>query len=217
MFLLKCIYQLIGPVILTLFCVSCLHLDEGPLSAENEKNDIDSFFGPGNDFYLFAGDPKPKTLTLDDLKNRSGQVIPKERQRQVQKITLPEELLTLEENLTDQEFKHYEKHKNKLKGVSEKIYFLKLNGIRQRDQYLWEKGFRNDFAQASPKELNAIYQREITLGMSKKAVRDSWGQPVKIEIAGNPRYENERWSFYEYGKLKYVFFENGRVEGWDID
>ena len=59
--------------------------------------------------------------------------------------------------------------------------------------------------------------------MSKQAVRESWGEPEAIEVAGNPVFGNERWRFIEQiassegyqteGRM--IYFEGGRVVGWE--
>ncbi len=58
---------------------------------------------------------------------------------------------------------------------------------------------------------------EIFVGMTKSEVRSVWGGPNRVEVAGNPREENERWAFYHNGEVKYVYFEQGIVQGWQID
>ena len=52
--------------------------------------------------------------------------------------------------------------------------------------------------------------------MSKVQVIDMWGRPARIEVAGNPSNENEKWAFYENGRVKFVYFEGGTVQGWQI-
>ena len=45
----------------------------------------------------------------------------------------------------------------------------------------------------------------------------SWGNPSKVDVAGDPKNQNERWTFYEKNKVKRVYFEKGLVNGWDIN
>lgn len=47
----------------------------------------------------------------------------------------------------------------------------------------------------------------IQKGMSKSAVRESWGDPVEI----NESSYGEQWVYRD----KYVYFKNGRVTGWN--
>ena len=50
--------------------------------------------------------------------------------------------------------------------------------------------------------------------MSKQEVMSRWGRPDYVEVAGNPRLENEKWTFLINGKQGHVYFENGQVQGW---
>ena len=63
----------------------------------------------------------------------------------------------------------------------------------------------------------SIHGSELFLGMDKKEVVEVWGKPARVEIAGNPKNQNERWSFVEDGNVRQVYFEGGRVQGWALD
>lgn len=61
--------------------------------------------------------------------------------------------------------------------------------------------------------------------MPAEYVKKSWGEPVNIEVSGNPIYRNERWQYnkqvatpqgYKQEK-RYVYFEGGRVVGWETE
>lgn len=54
----------------------------------------------------------------------------------------------------------------------------------------------------------------LSVGMTKNQVLGLWGEPLSIDYAGNPRYENERWRYRIAGQTREVFFEAGRVDGW---
>ncbi len=58
--------------------------------------------------------------------------------------------------------------------------------------------------------------QSVMVGMDKVNVIKLWGNPMKIDIAGNPNSQNERWSFYTEGRKRVIYFENGKVEGWNI-
>jgi outer membrane protein assembly factor BamE (lipoprotein component of BamABCDE complex) len=51
--------------------------------------------------------------------------------------------------------------------------------------------------------------------MSKSDVMNHLGHPTRVEVAGNPSYENERWLYTRNGASNYVYFEAGHVEGWE--
>ncbi|MBF0209084.1 MAG: hypothetical protein HQK53_19670, partial [Oligoflexia bacterium] len=101
-----------------------------------------------------------------------------------------------------------------LRMFQREFFFLRLKGIRERSEYLAARApnYREDGL--TVREEVAVRNREIFLGMSKELVMQSWGRPLKIDVAGDPVRENERWLFYSYGGPKYVYFESGRVRGW---
>jgi hypothetical protein len=179
-------------------------------------NEGESLFQPNKDFPVLSGDPGKKQMTKEEWDER----IPKnkEEKKQFSQVQmLQKELSDLEDNLNDHEYEHYQLHKEKLSSISEKIYFLKISSIKQRDFFLFNKGKLDTFTQVNTDVRQAIRERSVVVGMSKEAVMQSWGRPVRVEVAGNPRWENERWSFLEYGKMKTVYFERGVVSGWDMD
>ncbi|MBN21504.1 MAG: hypothetical protein CL678_09485 [Bdellovibrionaceae bacterium] len=72
---------------------------------------------------------------------------------------------------------------------------------------------------------NPIYTRraqpgDITLGMKKRSVYGSWGEPAQVYTAGYES-ENEKWIYpigtthYGLGAERVVYFENGVVIGWE--
>jgi hypothetical protein len=64
--------------------------------------------------------------------------------------------------------------------------------------------------------------KNLTLGMSMPRVRTLWGSPQDVESAGDARQGNERWIYSEgvasrfgLGSNRVVYFEAGRVAGWE--
>jgi hypothetical protein len=61
--------------------------------------------------------------------------------------------------------------------------------------------------------------------MPQDYVRRSWGEPVNVEISGNPIYKNERWKYQRQvstaqgfrKETRFVYFEGGRVVGWETE
>ena len=43
----------------------------------------------------------------------------------------------------------------------------------------------------------------------------NWGRPDRMDVAGDPKFQNERWAYQRDGVTNYIYFENGRVEGWN--
>ena len=117
----------------------------------------------------------------------------------------------------------YNEVQTQFEGPSEKIYYLSLSPSERRE-YLDVKridyGPRSYGSYRSPSRglasLAPIYRETLQLGMTKDQVVSTWGRPARVEVAGNPRNENERWAFYDNGRVKYVYFEGGAVQGWNV-
>lgn len=62
---------------------------------------------------------------------------------------------------------------------------------------------------------------DVGMGMTRSQVLRSWGDPVSVEAAGSQNSGNEKWTYSEastsYWQGRYervIYFENGRVVGW---
>lgn len=63
----------------------------------------------------------------------------------------------------------------------------------------------------------------LRLGMQRNRVKRSLGAPAQVEVAGNPKYGNERWIYEKnvptldgyYTERKVIYFERGSVVGWE--
>ena len=68
----------------------------------------------------------------------------------------------------------------------------------------------------------AIETRDIIMGMEPGQVVQAWGQPRDVEYAGSPGTGNERWFYYsglsqryQLDRIRVVYFESGKVAGWE--
>lgn len=106
----------------------------------------------------------------------------------------------------------------------EKIDYLSIPSIEGRQSWvnrnkLWNRDKTN------PDFVTLTETQDITLGMTQELVRKSWGEPAGVEHSGNPIYKNERWKYIRelptvsgYKREKrYVYFEGGRVVGWETE
>lgn len=67
-----------------------------------------------------------------------------------------------------------------------------------------------------------IENGDIAIGMSREAVRESWGTPQVVEVSGTSKFGNERWTYREYlpsrdgyvSQDRVIIFKSGRVAGW---
>lgn len=175
--------------------------------------DTDGLFVPGQDFPTVQGDKGKAYRSRKDILERTPSD-GKQKELYAQELSLINELERLEDSLPEREYHHYMNYKNNFRNISEKIYFLRLSSIEERDQYLRGKNLISANNNQSWQENLAIRSQEVYVGMSKEAVTRSWGRPLRIDVAGNPQHENERWTFYQNGQTYYVFFESGQVKGW---
>jgi hypothetical protein len=67
----------------------------------------------------------------------------------------------------------------------------------------------------------AIEQRSLFLGMTMREVILVWGEPSRVEAAGDPALGHEKWVYLEDGsdrrlsrKGRLVYFHGGLVSGW---
>jgi hypothetical protein len=130
----------------------------------------------------------------------------------------------LEKSLSGKrEREQYYKSKPYMKNDQERIEFLSIESFEGRGRWLNTKGIQGS-STAHPSHIQALIDvNDITLGMTKQAVKDSWGEPELVEVAGNPVYGNERWHYSEQissaegfqTEHRLVYFESGRVAGWE--
>lgn len=70
-----------------------------------------------------------------------------------------------------------------------------------------------------------IQEKDIAIGMDRESVRESWGDPREVHVAGNPSRQNERWTYVEFlpspdgyqAKYRTLYFERGELVGWRSD
>ena len=121
------------------------------------------------------------------------------------------------------EKEQYYRFKPMMDSDRERIAFLRLSSYEARQRWLNARGINLANPRYSSEVSHLIEQNDIMIGMPKPAVRESWGEPESIEVAGNPLYGNERWKYVEQissqdgfqTETRLVYFESGRVVGWE--
>lgn len=135
-------------------------------------------------------------------------------------------LKQLENRLSSKkEVEQYSKALPWFKSDSERIEFLRQPNFEARQEWLNTNQFskRSQLAKSEFQEL--IQAQDIALGMPQSLVAQSWGEPQNIEVSGQPEFRNERWRYFKYistqdgfrPEKKTVYFEGGRVVGWDVE
>ena len=169
--------------------------------------DRGGFFRPGEDFPVTPGDTGMAYLGREEMLRRTPAFAGEEE------LSLKDELAEREGRLSSQEYFSYQKASRHFESDSERIFFLSLSR-EERASYLEEKE-RKEGRREEERGVSRFYRkRPLQLAMSKGAVRRLWGLPTRIEVAGDPGEENERWTFYHNGRPRLVYFERGVVGGW---
>ncbi len=123
------------------------------------------------------------------------------------------------------EVEQYSKALPWFEGDEEKSEFLRLPDFESKQTWLNEKNFgqRAQKVQVDMEEL--VEAKDIAIGMPAQLVKKSWGDPDSVEVSGNPQFKNERWKYNKFissnegykAEKKIVYFEGGRVVGWEIE
>jgi hypothetical protein len=194
----------------------CAEFQTGRSFLSEMEHDDSSFYSPEKDFPVVAGDSGDMGMSAEDYRARTP-ASEREREYEQDRSSLKSELRRLEESQSESALNFYNKHKHKLVTSSERIYFLKLPR-HERHEYMDSRGFLDTAAPSASdisSRISAVRDSSIQLGMSKSDVVNSWGRPSRVEVAGNPSYENERWVYSMNGASKYIYFEAGSVQGWE--
>lgn len=217
-------YTVILPLVLLVGCAGMHFTTER--SFIKEMNGKTELWVAGTDFPITAGDRGRAYRTYDQVLGRTP-ASRAESQATNHESSLINELRWKESRLSYLERSKYEDIKWELGGVSDRIYYLDLSPY-ERQEYILAK-----FPKTSREVVNTnrrpsstrtggiightigSFGSEISINMGKGDVIERWGRPSKVDIAGNPSRENERWIFYRGGSQKIVYFENGRVQGWN--
>lgn len=127
--------------------------------------------------------------------------------------------------ISNKEREQYSKVLPWLRDDQEKIGFLSIPSLEGRQQWINKNNIwaRTQVPQQEMKEL--IESQDVAIGMPQDYVRRSWGDPLSIESSGNPIYRNERWKYQRQvstsqgyrNETRYVYFEGGRVVGWETE
>jgi SNF2 family DNA or RNA helicase len=196
--------------------VSCSQFHTGRTYLSEMEHDDSRFFSPNEDFPVVAGDSGRTWNSEREQRERTP--ASEEDVAEVRaKRSLRQELADLENRQTEENLKLYEAHLRDLPTVSERIYFLKLSPYDRKD-YLMARGLIREPKRSrsfDPEKSFRLRDQALSLGMSKTQVLQSWGEPARVDIAGNPSNENERWLYSMNGASKYIYFEAGEVQGWE--
>ena len=185
---------------------------------EEMNRESDPFIQAGKDFPIMSGDTGEAYRSRNEIQKRTPS-----SERNLQSIkqqeSIKQELEQKEADIPMENLEQYTKDKKYLPADSDKLYYLSLstsdrgNYINTRRQDMQDDhGKEQDFIQK-----RSIHHEDLYIGMAKTQVLQVWGKPSRVEVAGNPKNQNERWSFVEDGSVKQIYFESGKLQGWALD
>jgi len=190
---------------------SCSMLDRRDHMAMMDDRLGGEMFRPYDDFEVVPGDEGRFT----ESEGFVGRVPATAEQRGDRTFnrSIFNELQSLENRLGDQEYEEYMQVKGALNSDHERIYYLRLLP-QEKQQYLQARNIRIQKKYVSVREFHQSRASNIVLGMGKNEVLGTMGQPDRRDFAGSPMEGNERWAYHSGGRVRYIFFESGQVDGW---
>ncbi len=205
-------------VMSSLFLTSCSGFLPDRSFIEEMNRESDPYFVAGRDFKVVGGDSGEAYRSKEEIQKRTPSS-ERNREKMKEEESIRVELEQKEADIPEEYLEQYSKDKKYLPSDSDKLYYLSLS-LSERANYIstkkadWQEdqGKGQDFIQK-----HSVHSKELYLGMSKSQVMQAWGKPSRVDVAGNPRNQNERWVFFEDGSAKQIFFESGRVGGWALD
>ena len=215
--------RLINMTLLISMLSGCAQLLENRSFIDEMDHETDPLFVPGQDFATVPGDSGNAYRTRNEIKRRTPATA-FDSERDLASRSMRQELRQKEMNLNTRERALYREASPYFESASERIYYLNLSSDERYD-YLEARSIpvgnfgntRRAARNIASLDPNGYEDRSLYMGMSKGEVMSAWGRPSRVDVAGNPRNQNERWSFYNNGRTQYVYFEGGKVQGWQLD
>lgn len=127
---------------------------------------------------------------------------------------------------TQKEKNHYYHYKGLLPNDLARITFLQIPTLEQREAWANKVNLIEDEKEGYTEEMAKIIENnDIVIGMTQNAVTESWGDPDIKEVAGNHIYHNECWKYSKFvpseegyrREVRHIYFESGKVVGWEIN
>ena len=123
------------------------------------------------------------------------------------------------------EKEHYSKILPWFKSDQERLTYLQVGSFTEKQQWALDQRIWNRANSPTQEMKTMIVTSDIAIGMPMDYVIKSWGEPMAREISGNPYLKNEKWKYSRnistrdgYKKEnRLVYFEGGRVVGWETE
>lgn len=126
---------------------------------------------------------------------------------------------------TKREKEHYSKMLPWFKSDQERLTYLQISNFNDKQQWALDQRVWNRANNPSQEMKTMLVTSDIAIGMPMDYVIKSWGEPMSKQVSGNPFLKNEKWKYSKnistrdgYKKEdRLVYFEGGRVVGWETD
>jgi len=166
-------------------------------------------YSPGRDFILTLGDTGRNFETPLEVEARTpaSSHVPSELRQQ---ISLKREVEQLEQIQPQVLTEQYDRYKEYFSTESEKIYFLRLSSLEDRERFLVDKGIKRSMSpQIINKENAAQYSWKYK---SKSSIWNQYGAPESVESA---QEDEERWNYRipSSNGTRTFYFTGDKVEG----
>ncbi|MFN8791072.1 MAG: hypothetical protein ACK5Y2_06415 [Bdellovibrionales bacterium] len=123
------------------------------------------------------------------------------------------------------EKEHYSKLLPWFRNDREKLAYLMLTSLEAKQQWALDNKIWSRAKSPSQDMRNLMQTGDIAIGMPMDYVLKSWGEPLQREVSGNPLFKNEKWRYSKSlstsegykQERRTVYFEGGRVVGWETD
>lgn len=196
---------------------ACATLERDPRSGYNSRNEYRS--DSVREFYQERQD-KEEIDAREELGYDGRALNERERARLEDRIRLKRMEAEIE---SKRDQKQYYSVRGVMPNDRERMQFLSLPSYEAKQRWLQNRGYLKEETSYPDNIAKTIEAHDIALGMSQKAVRESWGDPDFVENAGNPMYGYERWNYHRFTpssdgynkENRIVYFESGRVVGWE--
>lgn len=199
----------------------CAALLEQRSYIDEMDRESEGFFVAGRDFPVANGDTGEAFRSKAEIKRRTP-ASSRNKEIEKEKASIEFELQEKVAQLDDESLQNYYRDTKYLESDSERLYYLSMSGS-ERTEYINtkmtdladEESLKGDSREFLKRR--SVHSRPIAQGMTKDDVTELWGKPTRVEVAGHPKFENERWSFFEGSSVKFIYFESGKVQGWSLD
>ncbi|MBL7545457.1 MAG: hypothetical protein JNL11_16685 [Bdellovibrionaceae bacterium] len=107
----------------------------------------------------------------------------------------------------------------------EKLSFLRNSDYEEKQKWVIKSKILNRSSELASRYKRLIDSQDIAIGMPNEIVKRSWGDPLNVETSGNVLYKNEKWRYSRTvstpdgfkQEKRIVYFEGGRVVGWETE